>query len=654
MRQIFILVLSCGFAALSSGQQAQEPKPEPQAKSEAEAKPAEETSPTEPQAEVPVTGSLEVGYRWTGDIRGNYNVYRSVVNYGDGPRLLNTDLTFTPKVKWLDRIDLHAQGWGGDPQSTVRLNAKRQGAYDLLLDHRDMAYFSALPSFANPALERGLLFSQRSFDIQRRYTNFELNLRPGTRFIPYVAYSHDTGSGNGVTTFVSEANEYPVSTRLSDRTANVRGGVRLEFRNFHLTLEQGAALFRDDQQVFTSDRNLGNRTTPFLGQTLFLQNLTQTYGITGKSPYSKALFTASPFAWLDLYGQFMFSQPRTDTSYVQQNAGQFAVLDPLATLQAQQVFLLSAAKQPHTTATFGAEVRPFRGLRLLESVVTDRFHNASSVQNPAAADRLELNYNQQQIDILYDLTSRMTVRGGHRYVWGDSRVRAPQLSPLAGLEQGELRRHVGLAGVTYRTSQKLSVNGDLETSPGDRAYFRTSLNDYTRARVRARYQWTSALTLTATGSLLDNDNPTQLGGYELKSRDFSLAGFWNPKEGKRIRVLAEYTRSFFRSDLLYRVPQTLQADRSFYKDNAHIGTSMIDLALPSGAKIVPRLSFGGSLFASTGSRPTRFYQPVMRFTLPVYKHVSWNAEWRWYAMSERFYMFENFQGHQAIFSLRFF
>ena len=177
------------------------------------------------------------------------------------------------------------------------MNARKDRIYDFSADYRNMAYFNALPSFANPMLGRGVLFSERSFDIRRRLGSMQLDFRPGSTIIPYAAYERSSGSGRGVTTFVSDANEYPVPNLIRDSNDMYRGGVRLQFRRFHVTGEIGGTVFKDDQQVFGgTGTNPGNRETPFLGQKLFLTNLQQSYGVRGSGIFTKLLFTANaPF-----------------------------------------------------------------------------------------------------------------------------------------------------------------------------------------------------------------------------------------------------------------------------------------------------------------------------------------------------------------------
>ena len=77
------------------------------------------------------------------------------------------------------------------------------------------------------------------------------------------------------------------------------------------------------------------------------------------------------------------------------------------------------------------------------------------------------------------------------------------------------------------------------------------------------------------------------------------------------------------------------------------------LAISRGAAgAAPSLTAGGSLFISRGSRPTRYYQPLARLSLPLHKHVIWNTEWQYYGFGEQFYFFEAFRTHIFMTGLR--
>jgi len=67
---------------------------------------------------------------------------------------------------------------------------------------------------------------------------------------------------------------------------------------------------------------------------------------------------------------------------------------------------------------------------------------------------------------------------------------------------------------------------EYEGSPGDRSYFRTSLNDYQRARIQARYQALASLLLTAHFGVLKNENPAPGVNFDYLSRDNTLSAYW--------------------------------------------------------------------------------------------------------------------------------
>src|SRR5207245_1604704 len=138
----------------------------------------------------------------------------------------------------------------------------------------------------------------------------------------------------------------------------------------------------------------------------------------------------------------------------------------------------------------------------------------------------------------------------------------------------------------------------------DRTYFRTSLNDYQRMHARARYQALGSLSLSADFSLLKNQNPETGIRYDYLARQSSVSFFWAPQGGKRFTLQGDYTRATVRSDISYLVPQELRAARSFYRDNAHLSSAILEMALPGHRKLAPKLSLGGSLLISSGSRPT--------------------------------------------------
>jgi hypothetical protein len=116
--------------------------------------------------------------------------------------------------------------------------------------------------------------------------------------------------------------------------------------------------------------------------------------------------------------------------------------------------------------------------------------------------------------------------------------------------------------------------------------------------------------------------------------------------------MAEYDRSSLRSSIDYLLLPFLTPAVNVYRENGHTATSAIDVVLPAIGGVSPKLTAGGSLFVSAGTRPTQYYQPLGRLSLPLQKHIQWNTEWRWYGFGENFYQYEAFRAHTFITGIR--
>jgi hypothetical protein len=623
-----------------------------------------------PAAESQLTGSIDAGYRWQAGFAGSADTYRSIINLGQGPKLLGLDFTWTgPKHRLFDHVHVRAASWGGDPYGTLHVDVFKARLYDFRGDYRDIAYFNFLPSFADPLLSRGITLNEQSFDIRRHLGTYSLDLLPGRAVVPYLAFDRNASSGTGATVFVSDANEYPVPTRLRDSTNLYRGGVRFELRRMHVTLEEGGTMFKDDQSLF-SGPNVGNVRTPVLGARLSLNGLLAAYGIRGTSTYSQGLFTANPLSWLDLYGQFLFSQPETDVNYQHAASGTFYLQPELLFYTGQQYLVSSAAKLPHTSASAGAEIRPLRRIRIIQSWLTDRLHNAGSAgarlslapasipgQAALLGSSLATDYNQEEVNVLADLTRKITLRGGYRYVWGEASSAVLPAAGLSSTTRGRLRRHAGLGAITYRPGGKLSITAEAEAASSSGVYFRTSLYDYQKVRAQARHQVTGSLNLAADFIALSNQNPSPGVRYGYLALQESLSLLWTPRGGKLWDVQGSYTRSTVRSSIDYLVPQDLSQQVSRYRENSHTASALFSIHPRSGTGHMPTLTAGGSLYRSAGflsamSRPANYYQPLVILRIPVIQGVQWFSEWRYYGYGEAFYLYEGFRTNLVTTGLR--
>ncbi len=616
----------------------------------------------------PIAGSFEVGSRTLLNTSGNFNTYRSVVNLGEGVRLLNSDLRFRdPSGKLFNEATLSMRAWGGDPYNTARFDIRKHDLYNFVFDYRNIAYFNFLPSFANPRIAQGSLLNQNSFDTQIRTSDMRLDLFPSKRITPFLAYGRASESGRGIWAFTREGNEFPVPTLARNSSDHFRAGVNFNFSRFHLALEQGGTLFRDDQSSYENVPNPGNFRAPFLGQNLQLGSLLEAYRVRGNSSYQRGTLAYEPWRWIQITGDFIYTNPSITANYSADSRGVLAI--PQSMLFANRGFdsLSAAARMPHPSGSFRIELRPFTRLRIVQHWMTDRMHNASSALlaeqyfttgsvvnfRNFLPDRLALNQTQQQVDVFYDLTKRLTVRGGHRYTFGDTRVRGSDYAALP-FQSADLSRHTALVGAGYRWDTTLRLNADYERARTDRAFFRTSLFHYDRLRLRGSYQPKFAKwRLTGDYSLIENENPNPAIRWDYAARAMTWGAHWLPDGGQKYSILAEYTRSIWYSRINIILPQTFAGARQDFQENAHSGTLLLQLNPRAWTARQPGLNVGGSFVTTGGSRPTTFFQPIARVSQPMGKHVMANAEWRWWRMNQSVFAFENFASHQLLFSLTF-
>ncbi|MDE3195528.1 MAG: MtrB/PioB family outer membrane beta-barrel protein [Acidobacteriota bacterium] len=610
-----------------------------------------------PSAENWLTGSIDLGYRWVSGVGGSLPTYRSVVNLGSGMKLIGSDFTILdPKRRLFDRVRVRALDWGDDPYESLHVLAEKQNWYEFNADFRRVSYFNNVPSFADPLLTRGTALDEQSFDTRRTLGSFGLEMMPNSMISPYIGYDRDSSNGTGVTVFHTDADEFAVPADLRDSTDLFRGGFHITGNRWHITIEEGGTTFRTDQNTYTSTNlapNPGNVTTPILGQTQGLTSLLQAYGVRGNGIYTKAILTLTPTSWLDVYGHFLYSQPQNDVNYQQFNNGNFVLLNQALLYTSEQYLVSAVAKLPHTSGDIGWEVRPTSRIRILQSWMTDRLHNASSALQDGTfvasmlGQSLAANYSSGDTTAIVEVSKKLTVRGGYRYVWGDAFDTVLPLEGIPAVSHEYISRHVGMGGATWRPSSRLSLTGEFEIGSSTGEYFRTSLYDYKKVRAMGRYRILDTLNISGDYSILTNRDPNLDASYKYINHREAVTLNWNPAK-KHYNMEASYEHCGYHSQIGFLVPALLSPDLSVYTEYCHAVTALLHAAY---GKV--EFSGGGAVSLVSGSSPTAYYQPVAKVSYSVTKNMGLFAEWRYYGLNEAFYLFESFRTQMLTAGLRF-
>lgn len=256
---------------------------------------------------------LEIGIRWL-DLSGSEAVYRSQVNEREG-FVLRSFAFVSDQSGLYDRFRLDASDLGTTPAGAFRLSAEKDGAYRLRLGYRTADAFNALPSFANPLLNQGVLVGQHSLDQTRNMLDFELELVPGRRITPFLGYSRNEISGPRSTTYHVGQDEFQLLSDLDDTDQEFRAGLNFEFRRLSGQVTQGWRDFSGTESlILASGAGAGNNINPILGRPVSLETLTRLSRTEVRTPFTNAFVTGEVSSRVKVIGSFAQFEAQTDGS----------------------------------------------------------------------------------------------------------------------------------------------------------------------------------------------------------------------------------------------------------------------------------------------------------------------------------------------------
>lgn len=617
-----------------------------------------------PAVEKALSGLIDIGYRGMLNIQGDEGTYRSVVNQQKGLRLNTLELNFLPeKSRFLDEARLTANNWG-DPYNTARLDAGKRGLWTYSGRYSNLFYYNNLPSFANlstPGLYAG---NQRAYDTSVRNYDHEVRFLPGRIISPYIGFQRNASRGVGVTPLVLDANEYPLRSNIHWTQNTILAGVRVELKRAHATIEQGRTAFNDDQYVYATGVTPGSRPNPTLGQVQVLNTGSESYAVRGRGPYTKVFGSGSITRFLDLTGSYMHSRPEINAGYNMAATGALYVPALVGIYRGQTDQAFGSTAAPQSLAGISAEAHAGI-IRARYSFDSDRYESFGSatltsqftaapggtgptVTTPTLLNVVKIVNNRQTAEVIADLHRMLTLRGGYRRETGTAHVPGGIVSPDAR-QFAELERNVVLLGMVLRPLSGLQWSSDYEYGNANKTIYRASLADSQKWRNQVRYQMRTDLSFQGAYSVMVNRNPQNQ--YHFDARQTSLSAQYFPRGGKNLNFIADYTRSTLASDINYLVPLAMLTADSNYRDNAHTGTLLADIGIP-GSWQTPRFTGGGSFVTTSGSRPSRYWQPMGKLSLPVARLAQLYAEWRWYGFRQPYYLIEGFRSHQVTAGIR--
>ena len=147
--------------------------------------------------------TIETGYR-VSDVSGSKQMYNTLVNLPQGPRLLEQSLSMQSPAHQgvlFDNLFINSFGWGGDPYNAFNARADKSNLYDFRMTYRkdDNNFdYNLLANPLNPPDSTPSIpvtASPHNFSDRRRMSDYDLTIKPQAAVVFRVGYSRNNMTG---------------------------------------------------------------------------------------------------------------------------------------------------------------------------------------------------------------------------------------------------------------------------------------------------------------------------------------------------------------------------------------------------------------------------------------------------------------------------
>lgn len=234
---------------------------------------------------------IEAGYQWL-EITGNEDMYRTQINQDEGFVLndLTIDLVDTEgEISAFDHFRIDAAGFGGSPAGRFRMTADLPGIYSLTFQYHQYDHFSALPGWANPSIDDGVVPGQHTWDRTRDMLDLEIELLPGKAITPILGYRWNRLDGPGTTTYHVGEDEFRLNSDIEETETEFRVGLAFHAGDWRGAVIQGWRDFSSTQRLHLAPgAGFGNNSRPVLGLDINADTLNQSVRSDADTPVTSA------------------------------------------------------------------------------------------------------------------------------------------------------------------------------------------------------------------------------------------------------------------------------------------------------------------------------------------------------------------------------
>ena len=610
-----------------------------------------------------IVDNFETGYRFS-SVGGNFEQYRSSVNFGDGIRLLGSTLSVNSRNghgALFDQIVLTTQGLGNDPYEAVTLRVEKNRLYRYDLSWRQNDYF-------NPGLVTGGGGGQHLLDTRNRTQDHDLTLFPQSNLKFFFGMSDSSQTGPSLTSIQL----FDVNSAVTPLFSDVRRvwreyRVGNEFRVWGIRVNwmRGWEDFKDD-----TGASLTAASPPL---TSFQSNDPN----HGASPYWRAaLFTDRKV--FNVNGRFTYTAGRKAFVVDESSAGMVA-----AGAENRQITTFGNAERPVATGNLNLSFTP--GSKLTVTNATSVYNvrtlgNSffSQVDNVTGAVTF-LNYNYLGIrtiandtNLNYQISPMWGVTAGYHYT--DRLIKSVEQTVFAGEvsaipSQQTNVLNSGDVGLRVKPWKPVTLLVSGEIGRADRPFTPKADKDYHVLNGRFQYK-VKQLQFTAAANANYNVNSNSLTAFSSQARTYSFAGSWT--RGRWLTLDAGFTRLHIYTvgGIEYFLNQQLAPPQdSVYLSNINTGyfgarialrnradlylgyTRVQDLGDGRGSAQGPGIGSPLAIFQVVQTFPMAYQSPVARISVRIREKLRWNAGYQYYGYRQDFFFGQDYRAHTAFTSL---
>jgi hypothetical protein len=645
-----------------------------------------------------ITASIELGARGV-SVDGNDDKYRSDVNYRAGFRVFESSFLIRAKEGFkgslFDSLLVNSNGFGSDPQGSLRINGEKGRWYRFDANFRRNSYDNLL---------RNIALGQHTARYKHNFGDFDLYLLPTNRRIRFsLGYSGDRERGPGTTTVSLQGDQYLLNSTFRTRADEVRAGVEGRVGGVNLGFLQGFRWYRTDSS-FTSQFNRGTNLT----NSAVLNTFRREDPMRGRAAFTRLTATTTFARRVDLTARYTFTHTRAHFLEVENSAGTNSsgnLFNP------DLIDFTGETERPAHLGEVGLTWRATRHLRIQETFRFNWFENKGdevfnelvftrrpngtpvtpfpATTNVPISRMLEYRRFHNQLKLDYQWSARFSFHAGWRItdrrilLEGVGRLLPTPVSATATNEERvDTTNHSFFGGFRAKPTKSLTLYFDAEKGEADNTFTRVDNLDQIGLRGRAR--WTPARGLSVNLNVVtrDSNNPgvgvvdnTIFGtldstpfSVDINSRIFGGSLDYAPHA--RLSLSGGYTNMRLTSDaeILYFAglsgnrfatgrSQFFLRDQFFYfsamaelhKRVTGFATYRVNNDAGQGSRIT---NDAGGLFIR--SLPFVFQTPEARLAFKLGRRVDWNIGYQYYAYKEKppFNTGQDYRAHLPYTSLR--